>query len=161
MTPPPRRATNSGFSLIELMVGLAVGLVCTLAITQILLSSEGQKRSTTSGSDAQVNGVLAIDSLRNAIQEAGYGFSSMAAIVGCPLVARYNNAAIAGFPANLVPVLITDGANGAPDTIRVLKSTKNTFSVPVAVVDPGYNPGDNTRNTAFPVLSTAGVLAND
>ena len=161
MTRPHPRIVSRGFSLIELMVGLAVGLVCTLAITQIMLTSEGQKRSTTSGSDAQVNGVLAIDSLRNAVQEAGYGFSSMDTIIGCPLVAKYNNADIVGFPSNLVPVLITDGANGAPDTVRVLKSAKNTFSVPVAVVDPGYNPGDNTRNKAFPVLSSSGVVSGD
>ncbi len=161
MRAVPVRRFSRGFTLIELMVGLVVGLVCTLAITQIMLTSEGQKRTTTSGSDAQVNGVLAIDTLRNSIQEAGYGFSSFAPIVGCSLVAKYNNADVPGFPANLVPVLITDGLNGAPDSIRVLSSSKNTFSVPVAVVDPGYNPGDATLNQGFPVLSSSGVTKGD
>jgi type IV pilus assembly protein PilW len=143
------------------MVGLVVGLISTLAITQILLTSEGQKRTTTSGSDAQVSGVLALDTLRNAIQVAGYGFSSLPRVVGCPLQAKFNNAAVAGFPSNLVPVVITDGASDAPDSIRVLASSKTSFSVPLTVIDPGYNPAVAAQNTAFPVLSVSGVAAGD
>ena len=152
---------QGGFTLIELMIGLVVGLVSTLAITQILLTSEGQKRTTTSGSDAQVSGVLAMDTLRNTIQIAGYGFASLPKSIGCPLETKFKGAAVAGFAANLVPVLITDGADSAPDSIRVLASSKTSFSVPLTVIDPGYVPADATLGRAFPVVAASGAAAND
>ena len=57
------RARFVGFTLVELMVAMVIGLVTTLVITQVLAFSEGQKRTTTSGSDAQVNGSLALYTL--------------------------------------------------------------------------------------------------
>jgi type IV pilus assembly protein PilW len=153
--------TSLGFTLIELMIGLAVGLVSTLAITQILLSSEGQKRTTTAGSDAQVSAVLAMDTLRNSIQVAGYGFASLPKSIGCPVETKFKGSAVAGFAANLVPVIITDGASGAPDSIRVISSSKNSFSLPLQITDPGYVAGDATLGTAFPVAASTGSAAND
>lgn len=154
---PSRRRTEGGFTLIELMIGVVVGLVTTLAITQILLTSEGNKRTTASGSDAQVNGVLAVDTLQDSIQAAGYGFTSLPKIIGCPLVANYNGAAVAGFPANLVPVIITDGASGAPDSIRIISSSKQSFSVPINIVDPSFHVND----LSFPVNAVNGVALGD
>jgi type IV pilus assembly protein PilW len=143
------------------MIGLAIGLLCTLAITQILVVSEGQKRDAMAGSDAQVSGLLALAALRQSIQTAGYGFSSSPDSVGCNLKARFNGLAVPGFPATLVPVLITDGDAGAPDTIRVLSSTKTSFSVPIRVVAPNYNPSVVGLSQAFPVQSVRGVAAGD
>lgn len=150
-----------GFTLVELMVGLAIGLVTTLAITQILLASEGQKRSLVSGSEAQVNGVLAMDTLRNSIQTAGYGYANVKQTIGCVLDAQFNGAAIPRFPANLVPVVITDGAADAPDSIRVLSSSKSTFSIPLTVIGLGYIPKNSISGASFPVASTAGVMPAD
>lgn len=163
MSPPRRFAKRlaQGFTLIELMIGLAIGLVSTLAITQILLISEGQKRTTTSGSEAQITGVLALDALRQTIQMAGYGFTSASTSIGCPLQAKFNNAAVTDFPANLVPVLITDGASSAPDSIRVLSSSKASFSVPISIIDPGYHPANALWNKSFPAISVRGVAAGD
>jgi type IV pilus assembly protein PilW len=139
------------------MIGVVVGLVTTLAITQILLTSEGNKRTTASGSDAQVNGVLAVDTLQDSIQAAGYGFTSLPQVIGCPLIANYNGAAVAGFPANLVPVIITDGASGAPDSIRIISSSKQSFSVPINIVDPSFHVND----LSFPVNAVNGVALGD
>lgn len=150
-----------GFTLIELMIGLAIGLITTLAITQVLLISEGQRRSTTSGSDAQISGILALDTLRQTIQMAGYGFSSATGSIGCPLEAKFNGVAVAGFPANLIPVVITNGTNDAPDSIRVLSSSKASFSVPINIIDPGYKSADPLLNKAFPVTSVRGINAGD
>ena len=155
---------QQGFTLIELMIGLAVGLVTTLAITQILLTSESQKRTTTSGSDAQVSGVLAMDTLRNSVQMAGYGFTSLPpanSILGCPLETKFKGSAVAGFAPNLVPVVITDGASSAPDSIRVLASSKASFSIPLTMTDPGYVAGNATLGNAFPVAASTGAATND
>lgn len=152
---------DQGFTLVELMIGMVIGLLSTLAITQILLVSEGQKRSTTSGSDAQIGGLLALDALRQSIQMAGYGFASARTSIGCPLEAKFNGTGVAGFPANLVPVEITNGANDAPDEIRVVSSSKTSYSVPISIIDPGYQFADATKNKAFPVASAFGVAAGD
>lgn len=140
------------------MIGLLVGLLSTLAITQIMVSFEGRKRTITAGADAQVSAGLAVSMLRQNIQMAGYGFSSFDASLGCTLEARYNNATITGFPSVLSPVVITDGgANSASDSLRVLYSGKVSYSVPLQLVSPGYAPSD----LSVPVASVAGVKSGD
>lgn len=126
-TPTPRRPAR-GVTLIELMVGLAIGLMATLVITQVTTIWEGKKRTTTGGSDAQVNGALALQQLQRDIQMAGYG-SAMKGGAGCQVRSKLGTNVQATF--RLAPVVITDGANGAPDTIRVLLSNAESFSVPM------------------------------
>lgn len=151
----PRRPA-AGFTLIELMVGVVIGLLATLAVTHVLVNSEGQKRTTTSGSDAQVNGALALHTLQRTIQSAGYGFAATPSIIGCPLTARYGAAAVE-MPATLAPVFITRGASGAPDAVRVFSSGKKTFSVPLRIVVPGYAVGD----PLFPLSAVRGIEVGD
>jgi type IV pilus assembly protein PilW len=154
---PSVRRGQRGFTLIELMIGALIGLLATLAVTFVLVNSEGQKRTTTSGSDAQVNGALALNTLQRQVQGAGYGFGAVPAVVGCALSATFNGAAITDFPPSLAPVTITDGASGAPDSIRVLASGKTSFSIPLRVVAPGYVAG----NTSVPVGSVRGIAQGD
>ena len=61
-TPPsPSRASQcQGFTLVELLLGLLISLVTTLAVTRILLAWEGNKRSIAAGSEAQLNAALAM-----------------------------------------------------------------------------------------------------
>ena len=161
----PRRAR--GFTLIELMIGVLIGLVAALAVTQVMVGSEKQKRTATSGSDAQVNGALAISALQRAIQPAGYGFTASPTSLGCTVTAVFNGAPIATylatttstmtFPTTLAPVRITNDPSGGPDTIRVLASGKTSYSVPLRVVSPGYNPANAATEFQFPVASVAGV----
>lgn len=158
---PGSRVAARGFTLIELMIGLAIGLITTFAITQILLVSEGMKRTTTATTNAQINGVLGLNMLRQNLQMAGYGYTSAAGSIGCTLEARFNGAAVAGFPANLVPVLITDGVDSAPDTIRIVSSSKSSFAVPISLIAPGYEAANSALKTAFPVISVRGVATGD
>jgi type IV pilus assembly protein PilW len=150
-----------GFSLIELMVGLAVGMVATVVVVQVLSYAEGQKRSTTTGSDAQVSGSLALYAIQRDVQMAGYGFASSPSSLGCALSYSYKGTAIAGFPAALVPVSIAQGAAGAPDSIRVLSGNKVSASVPTRVIPPGYDPTVVAKATSFPVASALGVKKGD
>jgi type IV pilus assembly protein PilW len=68
---------QTGFSLIELMVGLVIGLVATVVIMQTFASFEGTKRSTTGIADAQTNGSIALYSIQRELQFAGYGMPLM------------------------------------------------------------------------------------
>ncbi len=153
-----KRSKFQGFTLIELMVGLVVGLLSSLAITQIMLTAEGVKRTVTTGAQSQTNGLLAITTLRQNIEMAGYGFSTEVSSLGCPLVTKYDGAAVTGFPEFLVPVVITSGGQKPADTIRILSSTKSSFSVPIRIIPPSYTPG---VSLTFPVTSVRGVADND
>jgi type IV pilus assembly protein PilW len=152
---PNRAHAAAGFSLIELMVGMVIGLLCTIVIAMTLSAAEGQRRGTTQGSDAQVAGSLAIYALQRDVAVAGYGFASESAAVGCELQAFYNGVAVSALPARLAPVIITQGASGAADQVRVLASSKFIggdsadpsavgYTVPSRVVGPHYDPDDTT-----------------
>lgn len=64
---------QQGFSLIELMVGLVIGLIATLVIMQTFSAFEGTKRSTTGIADAQTNGNIGLFMIQRELQHAGYG----------------------------------------------------------------------------------------
>lgn len=142
-----------GASLIELMIGMVLGLVVVLVVTQVLSFSEGQRRTTTGGADAQVNGALAVYSLQREIQMAGYGLTTDPNALGCDVRAAH---AVAGnFVWSLVPVVIMDGANGAPDSIAVMSASRS-FSVPMTMTVDRALAGDR-----FVVNSALGVDAGD
>lgn len=154
---------QAGFTLVELMVGVVVGLLATLMIAKVLGLAEGQRRSSTSGSDAQVSGGLAIYTLDRQLKMAGYGLAVEGAALGCNLSGTYGGAAPATMPAVLAPVLITAGAAGAPDTVRLLSSSKPSFSLPAKLTAPYYDPtdvvGDKARRMAL--TSSLGMSQND
>lgn len=118
---------NQGFSLVEIMVGVAIGLLGVLIIMQVSVVFEGQKRTTTTGADAQTNGVTALYTVERDVRRAGYGMSAVGAL-GCTVKRYYDNAAIGDL--SLAPAVITPGASGAPDRIRILSSSKNGWSLP-------------------------------
>lgn len=147
-----------GVTLVEMMVGMLVGMLAVLVISQVLLSSEGQKRTTTGGADAQVNGALALYTLQRDLEQAGYGIAANPAILGCPISVRYNGASPSGFAGTLAPVVITaSGSGSAGDSIRVLASTSSAVAVPTRVVAPNYTAG----STTFNVRSTVGFNSGD
>lgn len=156
-----RASLQRGVTLVELMVGMLIGLLAVIVITQIMLVSEGQKRTTTGGSDAQVNGALALFAIQRDLEMAGYGIASSPGAVGCPISVRFNGVAPTGFATNLVPVLITKQASrpagSIGDSIRIMSSSNNTFAVPTRVVPPAYAAGGQ----AFPVTAALGIKKDD
>lgn len=84
---------DNGFSIVEIMVGMVIGMLGILVIMNIFAVSEGQKRTTTSGSDAQTNGGIALSLVERDVRMAGYGFASMFAYGNiCPAgIQIYNN----------------------------------------------------------------------
>lgn len=165
-----------GFSLVELMVGMVIGLLVTLVIGTVLSSTEGQRRGTTHGSDAQVNGSLALYAVQRDLAVAGYGFASEPYALGCTLQAKYNGVDVNVFPPQLAPVFITQGAAGQSDQVRVLYSSKFIggnpaaagneagYTLPLRVVPPLYDPADVSGllpKTQFNVMSTLAVRQGD
>ena len=92
---------RAGFSLIELLVAMVIGLVVTLAVTSVLIRSEGSKRSSTSVNDLNQTGAHAAFVLDRAIRSAGSGYSQRwADVYGCLLDVRHSGAV----PPQLLPI---------------------------------------------------------
>jgi type IV pilus assembly protein PilW len=120
----PRRA--AGFSLVEIMVGMVIGMFGIIIMMQVFSLAEGQKRATTSGGDAQTSGAIALYGLQRDIRQAGLGISDTK-IAACNLLLRagvtlnvmapvtINHASIPAGDANTDTVLVVYGSgNGTP-----------------------------------------------
>lgn len=147
-------ARQGGFTLIELMIGVVLGMLTVLVITQVTIQAESRKRTVATGTDAQVNGSLALFSLQRDIQMAGYGAAATPDALGCTVTAQFGDSD--PFTFTLAPVVITNGANGAPDAITVLQARKQSFSVPIPITEAHTQTGTN-----FLVDSSLGVAVND
>lgn len=113
---------QQGFSLIEIMVGLAVGLLAALVILNVFDVFEQQKRSTSGNSDAQTNGAIALFNLQRDLQMAGYGlpvYGPNISPFNCPINTTVDHDNVAATAAiGLSPVVITDGGTGS-DVISI------------------------------------------
>jgi type IV pilus assembly protein PilW len=69
----PRNA--GGFTLVEIMVAMIIGMLGIIIMMQMFSIFEAQKRTTTSGDDAQNAGAIALYGIQQNIQQAGYCFS--------------------------------------------------------------------------------------
>lgn len=111
---------QSGFSLVEVMAGLLVGLLTTIVIYQVLAVSEGYKRKSMGGGEAQQNGAIALYLLERDIKQAGSGIN--AARYGDQIIANESGRSFNFF---LAPVIITPGAGNAADTLDIVYGNNN------------------------------------
>jgi len=117
---PPSARHSRGFSIIEILVGVAIGMVGLLAMFQMLTLWEARTKTSSSGGDAQVTGNLAMFNLERDLKLAGVGFNvATSPIMGCMVTAR-DEVNSRDFTFRLAPVEITQGASNAPDRITVL-----------------------------------------
>src|SRR5258707_12885155 len=69
------RRTAQGMSMVELMVAMAIALIGVIIIFQVFEVSEGIRRTTTSGGDAQQNGAIGLYVIENDLRNAGMAFN--------------------------------------------------------------------------------------
>jgi type IV pilus assembly protein PilW len=119
------RTRAAGFTLVEIMIGLLIGVIGIIVIMQTFAVSEGYRRTTTSGTDATVNGGIAMYIMQNELRTAGFNMQPFHAFGCTSIVVWYNNLGKslnirwvpveinpAGFPAgdpNTDVILITYG----------------------------------------------------
>jgi type IV pilus assembly protein PilW len=118
---PPVRAI-AGFSLIEIMVGMVIAMIGILVMTQIFALSEGQKRTTTGGNDAQNNGAIALFGLQREMREAGWGTSDQG-ILGCDVQVRTGFTLPAMAPVTINHSSLPAGDAGSDTLLIVYAST--------------------------------------
>lgn len=132
------RGRSRGLSLVELLVASAIGIIASLAIFQVFAVFEGQKRTTTSGGEAQTSGTLGLYTVERDIRHAGYGISGPD-VIGCAVQGWDQQTSAAITPLTFVPVVITQGAGstpgvaGAPDTISVMYGSGDLLPAAVTI----------------------------
>jgi len=151
---PKVSTLQRGLTLIDSLVGMAVGLVVALIIAQVMAAFEGQKRTTTSTSDTIESGDVALYMVEREVRMAGYGINT-ASLFGCRVEANDNTqgGAVPNLAFNLVPITITQGAAGAPDTVAVLYGSNDGFGNASL-----FNPSSATQVIA---LNRGGVFLGD
>jgi type IV pilus assembly protein PilW len=147
------RRRSLGLSLVEILVGVAIGLIGIVAIFQAVAVWTKHTQTTTAGGDAQVAGTLALFNIERDLKQAGNGLGlAQTQVMGCNVSAT-DTAPARTFNFNMNPVTITPGAAGAPDQIDVLYGNspfygqEATFSGATATTDKltrrgGFKPGD-------------------
>jgi len=118
------RSSLAGFSLIELMVGMTIGLLAVLIITQVMSLFELQRRATTGTADAQVNGAIGLFAIQRDVQMAGFGLMPITnPSIECTTVLY--GASVTGI-TGMGPVSITDGTS---DSLTIRYASGQTGGV--------------------------------
>jgi type IV pilus assembly protein PilW len=132
-----RARFSGGFSLIELMVGMTIGLLAVLIITQVMSLFEAQRRATTGTADAQVNGAIGLFQIQRDVQMAGFGLMPITnPALECTTV-TYNTTGLSGI-TGIAPVSIADGTS---DSITIRYATGQTGGVVSQVVSATGSSG--------------------
>jgi type IV pilus assembly protein PilW len=151
------KKAQTGFSLIEIMIGMLIGLIAALVITNVFAKFEQQKRITTGGADAQTNGAIAIFNMRRDAESAGYGlpmFESAATPLRCPQTTTINHDnSAATATINLTPLVIVDGG-AASDQIAIRYGTAMKGGA-------GVQMTSGTTYTSANVETSLGCSRND
>ena len=156
-----RPGTQSGFSLIEILVGMAIGLIGIVLINQAQIVFEGYKRSTAGAGESQVNGALALYAIERDLRMAGAGVAHSQAF-NCTYIQWYYNGTSSQPPTArslpelyMPPVRIITGT-GVPDQIYILASSATDRVMPGTL-----NQGASTFVSDLAVDNPYGYAAND
>ncbi len=122
----------AGFSLVEVMVAMVIGLLGILVMTQVFSVFEGQRRTTSGGDDAITGGAIALNGVQRDIQQSGWGISALQ-VIGCTVTGQWGiNAALTPtgptIALPLVPVTINSALipAGDPNTDTLLIVSGNS-----------------------------------
>ncbi|MBA4176329.1 MAG: hypothetical protein C0505_07180 [Leptothrix sp. (in: Bacteria)] len=151
-----RGRCDHGFTLVELMIAMTIGLVLALAVSLSMLSMGHQFRVVGATSAAQVNAQLALSLINEAGRSAGVGLFNN----GQPLCQAFNawrGGTIVSNGAPLMPArIINGGSNTASDRLVFAASNATGPLSGSAVLDAMV-----TSDAAIVVTDSALLAAND
>lgn len=114
---------SAGFGLVELMVGLVIGMIAVIVMMQVFSVSEGQKRTTTGGADAQNNGAIALYGIQRELRQGGHGANAWH-LIGCN-VKLPNGLTVDALSPLTINHAGIPGGDGGSDTLLVVHSNTN------------------------------------
>jgi len=142
--------SQSGFTLVEVLVGVTLALIGMVVMFQVQDNWTRQKRSISSGGDAHIAGTVSAFHLERDLRNSGMGFGN-SSFLGCSVLSFDNNrTGTKTFNFPLAPVRIVQGAGGAPDEIHVLYGNAEAPSSTYAVL---------STDETFTMLLNRGGLA--
>jgi len=142
--PAPRRIRHRGFSLIELLVSMAIALVVTLAITTVMIQGEGSRRSTTSVNEVNQTGAYIGYVLDRQLRNAGSGFTQRwGDVFGCAVTATRSGSGLILPRGSALPTPFANAAS-APRL------------APVIIVGGGADTGTEVRGDLLTIMGGTG-----
>lgn len=127
---------SRGASLVDLMVGLAIGMAAMLVTLTVAVSFDARRRSVIGVAEAQGNAAYAVALISRELRLAGSGLG-LSAAHGCTVHRAASGNASDRFV--LRPTVITAGKDGAADALITLAS--GTRAVPPARLIAPYTVG--------------------
>jgi type IV pilus assembly protein PilW len=146
--------TQAGLSIVEVMVGLMVGTLVTLAAWGSVMFYEANRRTGMGGNSALENGLATALTIQRDAKSAGLGFVFAGQSVCQTLNAYYDGAATADSAA-FAPVSVVDGGAGS-DEISIAYADSILGGAPVKMISGMTDAGDLIK-----VNSTANLAAGD
>jgi type IV pilus assembly protein PilW len=142
---------NAGFSIVEMMIGMVIGMIAIIVMMQVFSVSEGYKRTTTGGDDAQNNGAIALYAVQRDLRQSGLGASSID-LIGCNVTLR------AGVTLNtMTPVTINHAS--IPIGAGAFAAVGDTLLV-VYGSGPGSGDGERVEVAAPPSYTVLAAAAS-
>ena len=125
------RHPSRGFSMVELMVAMVISLIGVIIIFQVFETSEGVRRTATSGGDAQQNGAVALYFMERDLRNAGMGINDTIYYAPvCNMIGSDSSRTTPNLPPMiLAPAFIAAGANAqTPDQLSVFYGSQNQIA---------------------------------
>jgi len=145
-----KKHNQSGFTLVELMVALVLGMFLTAGVIQVFTSNQQTYRVTENLSRLQENGRFAIEFIARDVREANYKACLDATFLMPNAITGLNNQST-----------VIYGATVISDTITVIKSTVVPCAAPASAtsVDPAQTFSIQAGASGLPSLyNNAGEL---
>jgi prepilin-type N-terminal cleavage/methylation domain-containing protein len=120
LLPPVDRRRQAGLTLVELMIGLVVAAVVAQGVFMFFAGQSRIYSSQVKLLNVQQNLWTAMELIGRHVRSAGAGTA-----VGCPKVRTFYNGV--GY-SDVVPTMVTDGVNGAPDQLTITYYANATSS---------------------------------
>jgi type IV pilus assembly protein PilW len=149
------RNRSKGFTLVEILVAIMIGMFGILIMMQMLANSESQKRTTTSGNDALNEGALALYTLQSDLQTAGTGITDPA-LLGCTVTLRTVPSALT---IPFMPVIV-NSPNVATFPMPAPDANTDTLFV-FSSTSTGSPQGDRVTGAGNQVQNPPGYAVND
>jgi type IV pilus assembly protein PilW len=145
---------EQGMSLVELMVGILVGLLVVMAASGSLAFFEAQRTTSLTGNAASNSGMMGGYLLQRDLRNAGLGLLN-AAQLACTRINLYYNGVTRADGVAVAPVQIVDGGAGS-DTISIFFADSVLGSAPMRLTRGLTSAGENLH-----VSSISGVQVGD
>ena len=122
------RSRSRGFSLVELMVASALGLIVALAVVTAIVASGRQFTIIGSSSAAQSSAQIALSLIDASGRNAGAGFFANSQTI-CPTWNAYNGTAMVSNGAVFMPARIVDGGSATASDRIIFTGASGTASL--------------------------------